>query len=208
MINSYSILLRGSETMIKHEMATKIAALACLAALLSGCGGKSKAEKCEEQYRSILGQLLCNLSDEVPNTQSQSAKGSGVTSAVSASIGEYEPNNLPDNANVLSLPAGTISGSVQKGDDASDFYVFTPPHSGSYRISVCEGICASAAQDDAVYVMVYDQSQTTIASTPVGTVSAQEVTAELTVGMAYYIEVNGYNADAFAYDYRLDVERD
>ncbi len=194
--------------MNKRELTTKIAALACLAALLGGCGGKSKAEKCEEQYRTSFGQLLCNLSDAAPNTQSSSAKGSGVASAPTAAIGEYEPNNAPDNANVLSLPAATINGSVLKGDDASDFFIFTPTQSGSYRFSVCEGICEGAAEDDAVYVMVYDQSQTTIAGTPVGTVSTQEITAELTAGMAYYIEINAYNADAFAYDYRLAIGRD
>lgn len=194
--------------MNKHETMAKITALACLAILLGGCGGKTKAEKCKEQYRTSFGQLLCSLSEKPPTTQDGSAKGSGVTSAPTASIGEYEPNNLPGNANALSLPVSTINGSVRQGDDASDFFIFTPPQSGSYRFSVCEGVCDGAAEDDAVYVMVYDQSQTTIASTPVGTISAREVTADLTAGMAYYIEVNGYNADAFDYEYRLAVELD
>ena len=52
--------------------------------------------------------------------------------------------------------------------------------------------------------MIYDQNQTTIASTPVGTMARQEFTVELAAGLAYYIEVNGYAA-ADRYDYVLAV---
>jgi hypothetical protein len=37
-------------------------------------------------------------------------------------------------------------------------------------------------------------------------VERQELAAELTAGVAYYVEVNGYNADTFAYSYRLAID--
>ncbi len=52
--------------------------------------------------------------------------------------------------------------------------------------------------------MIYDQNQTTIASTPVGTIARQEFAVDLTAGFAYYVEVNGYAA-ADRYDYQLAI---
>jgi len=128
---------------------------------------------------------------------------------------EYEPNNILGNANVMMIPGtspGTsefvaIKGSVQQQADASDHFIFTPPQSGSYRLYICEATCEAAAEDDAVYVMIYDQSQTTLASTPIGTTAKQEVDVDLIAGFAYYVEINGYNAGEFRYDYELAVAR-
>ena len=53
--------------------------------------------------------------------------------------------------------------------------------------------------------MIYDQYQTTITGTPVGTITRQEIAADLTAGFAYYVEVNGYNSGGAIYDYRLMV---
>ena len=123
-----------------------------------------------------------------------------------AAVTEYEPNNVLNNANIVSLPAGSqLEGSVSSIDDASDFYIFTPTRTGTHTILLCGDTCDAAIEDNAAYVMIYDQNQTTIASTPVATIASQEITAELTAGFAYYVEVNGYNAGAFNYDYRLAV---
>jgi hypothetical protein len=134
-----------------------------------------------------------------------SANGSAATSSLAA-VAEYEPNNVLNNANIVSLPAGMqLEGSVHSDDDASDFFIFTPTRSGTHTILLCGDTCDAAIEDDAAYVMIYDQNQTTIASTPVATIASQEITAELTAGFAYYVEVNGYNAGEFNYDYRLAV---
>ncbi|HSG96430.1 MAG TPA: hypothetical protein VLA11_00370 [Woeseiaceae bacterium] len=180
-----------------RTLATRITALACLATLLGGCNDSDRIDECLEYYHAPLIQAICMATEEAPAAPVGTAKDSGVT--------EYEPNDVLDNANVLSISDLSIAGSVQRGLDGSDFYIFTPPTSGSYRISVCEGACDGTAQSDAIYIIVYDQSQTTIAGTPIGVIEEQEVAAELTAGMAYYIEVNGYNTHAFAYSYRLTI---
>lgn len=201
--------------MDNYTTTTKIAALACLAVLLSGCGGDDKKKEQEQNncFNNILSLVDCIVSPSGSNGSPSGKPESGVTSAATASFGEYEPNNVLDNANVLSIPihasgSTAIEGSVHKDDDASDFFIFTPQQTGPYRFSVCEGTCDEASEDDAVYLMVYDQAQTTVESTPIGTISRKEVSAELVAGMAYYVEINGYNADAFAYDYRLTASGD
>ena len=192
---------------------SKTLAAICLLALLGGCGGEDDKKKGCKNKRTPLGQAFCYITSDAGKSQGDTSKDSGVTGIPTASFGEYEPNNILDNANTLALPvhgSGTtaIAGSVHKDTDGSDFFVFTPSRTGSYRFSLCEGICDEAAEDDAVYLMVYDQTQSTIASTPIGTPSAKEVSADLAAGMAYYVEINGYNADAFAYNYRLTVSGD
>ena len=51
--------------------------------------------------------------------------------------------------------------------------------------------------------MVYDQSQSTIASTPLGSVVKQQLGVDLLAGLAYYVEVNGYNTGPSTVDYKL-----
>jgi hypothetical protein len=175
-------------------------------ALLAGCGGGDKKKKseptCLDSVEIFLGCVLF----------SESGTESGLASAPSgASFDEYEPNNLLANANLLSLPAMstdaaepvTIGGSITSLVDTTDFFIFTPPASGAYRLFVCEASCDTAAIDDAFYLMVYDQSQTTIAATPVGVAAEQSVDVDLTAGLAYYVEINGYNAGNVRYDYQL-----
>jgi hypothetical protein len=146
----------------------------------------------------------------------------GTSSMVSAAAGgkaenldqasEYEPNNILDNANVVTFPAGStdestglrLSGAVQASSDIADYFVFTPTHSGAHLIYLCANTCDESLEDDSAYIMIYDQNQTTIASTPVGTISKQEFAVDLTAGFAYYVEVNGYAA-VDRYDYRLAI---
>ena len=126
---------------------------------------------------------------------------------------EYEPNNTLDNANPVQFGAVAsevlasieIVGSVQDDSDPSDFFVFTPNRSGYYSVYLCADSCDERLIDDAVYLMVYDQSQTTIDGTPVGTVEEQRIEVELTAGLAYYVEVHGYNTAAMSYDYKLVI---
>ena len=60
-------------------------------------------------------------------------------------------------------------------------------------------------QSDEVYLMVYDQSQSTIASTSVGAVEEQRFAVDLVAGLAYYVEINGYNTGSTAEEYRLVI---
>ena len=128
-------------------------------------------------------------------------------------INEFEPNNSPGNANVVTLPTGPIDtsvgliidGNVQSATDAADYFIFTPNRSGVFSAFLCAVTCAEILQDDAVYMMIYDQSQTTIAGTSVGSIVPQELAADLTSGIAYYIQVQGYNTGEESYDYRLVI---
>lgn len=53
--------------------------------------------------------------------------------------------------------------------------------------------------------MVYGQSQSTLASTSVGSVETQHLGVELVAGLAYYVEVNGYSTGSTAEDYKLVI---
>jgi len=126
---------------------------------------------------------------------------------------EYEPNNTLDNANPVQFRSAAadehigleITGTVTRTADASDFFVFTPPRSGAFLVYLCADTCGEPLQSDAVYLMVYDQSQSTIASTSMGGMQVQQLSVELVAGLAYYVEVNGYNTGASTLDYKLVV---
>ena len=126
---------------------------------------------------------------------------------------EYEPNSTLDNANPVSFRSAAadehigidITGTVNQADDAADFFIFTPPRTGHFLVYLCAETCTESLQSDAVYLMVYDQSQTTLASTPVGAVETQHLGVDLVAGLAYYVEVNGYNSGPTTADYRLII---
>ena len=126
---------------------------------------------------------------------------------------EYEPNNTLDNANPVGFRAASsdehigmdITGAVNSTDDPADFFIFTPPRSGHFLVYLCSDTCTETLQTDRVYLMVYDQSQSTVASTPVGSVETQHLGVDLVAGLAYYVEVNGYNTESTTEDYKLVI---
>jgi hypothetical protein len=196
-------------TTAEFRKSSRLALIMCLAAALSGCGGgddKKKSDNNNTCYDNPIIFFFCVVTSESDSGDTGAlATGSGSTSSVAA-VAEYEPNNILNNANTVSLsPDMQLEGSVRSNDDAADFFVFTPTQSGTHTILLCGDTCDQGVEDDAAYIMVYDQNQTTMASTPIATLTRQQVTTELTAGMAYYIEVNGYNANAFDYNYRLAV---
>ena len=139
--------------------------------------------------------------------------GGSTQTAVIQRVYEFEPNNSLDNANVAEFPTAPsesrvgvdIVGSVQQTDDESDYFIFTPTRSNWYSIYVCSDTCSELLASDTVYVSLYDQYQTTIDSTPIGTAEEQFLSAELTAGLAYYVEIRGYNTGPDTYDYRLAI---
>ncbi len=203
------------------------ATLLGLLAILAACGGDKKEEPvpCTENIIILIICSILSSDSPVPNEGPVSANDSsaaGKSLAPAGVIGEsteivqvdeFEPNNVLDNANIVTFPSSLaevstgveFKGSVQSIDDAADHLIFTPNRSGSHHIYLCADTCAESLEDDAVYIMIYDQNQTTIAGTPVGTITRQEIAADLTAGFAYYVEVNGYNAGGESYDYRLMV---
>ncbi len=126
---------------------------------------------------------------------------------------EYEPNNTLDNANPIGFRSAApdehigidITGTVNQADDAADFFIFTPPRTGHFLVYLCADTCTESLQSDAVYLMVYDQSQTTLTGTPVGAVETQQLGVDLVAGLAYYVEVHGYNTGSVTADYKLVI---
>ena len=124
---------------------------------------------------------------------------------------EFEPNSTLNNANPVSFRNATseehigieITGSVSQTDDRSDFFILTPTRSGHFLVYLCDGPCSNILHSEQVYLMVYDQTQSTIASTPLGSVVKQRFGVDLVAGMAYYVEVNGYNTGSSPVDYKL-----
>lgn len=177
--------------------------------ILGGCGGDDKKKEDNACFDNILFFFLCAASSsDDPGTTGKLSTDSGLASEATAiaSFDEFEPNNVLSNANVVAFPNGAeLAGSVQSGEDNTDYFIFTPDHSGLYRIFLCADTCSDALEGDSTYIMIFDQNQTTVASTPVGTMARQEVVADLTAGLAYYVEVNGYNVGEERYDYRLAV---
>ena len=197
-------------------------ALLGMLTMLAACGeggGKEKKKSGNDCVKNPLIFIVCVIvsGTSAPELGPNVGSDSNVTAAAgdSANIGqfsEYEPNNLLDNANIVTIPGGTadkstslhLSGTVQGTHDVADFFVFTPARSGAHLIYLCADTCDESREDNSAYIMIYDQNQTTVASTPVGTMTRQEFAVDLTAGLAYYVEVNGYGT-ADRYDYRLAI---
>ncbi len=139
--------------------------------------------------------------------------GSGNRALFINRFAEFEPNSTLDNANNVHFPSAPLNasaavemtGTVKQDDDPADFFIFTPLRSDTFAVYLCEETCVEQVEGDSVYIAVYDQSQTTIASTPIGTVAKQIFTVDLTAGLAYYVEINGYNTGPDSFAYKLIV---
>ena len=192
-------------------------ALICMLPLLTACGG-------EEKSNCSVGDLVKHLCINVAIEQAVSGSGSsGGTSMlgndsdgtpqVISEYNEYEPNSSLNNANPMQFPvtdADTNAGIrvvavVHDTEDISDFFVITPNRSGTYKLSIRTGNAPFTATAESAYLMVYDQSQTTIDSTPVGVDELLQLNVNLTAGLAYYVEVHGYETYSVHYAYTLTI---
>ncbi len=192
---------------------------------LAACGAPEDKQTCS-QTLAVLTAGLCLIGEVTyssgpssqPPTGSDSDSGSGTippppgsNTVVIRRVTEYEPNSTLNNANPVAFRTASadehvgidITGSVSQSDDASDFFVVTPWRSGHFLIYLCTETCGTTLDSDQVYLMIYDQSQNTIASTSVGSVVTQRIGVDLYAGLAYYVEVNGYNSGSSTVDYRL-----
>ena len=139
--------------------------------------------------------------------------GSGNRALFINRFAEFEPNSTLDNANNVHFPtapsdasaAVEMTGTVKQDDDPADFFIFTPIRSDTFAVYLCGVSCVEQVEGDSVYIAVYDQTQTTIASTPIGTIAEQIFTVDLTAGLAYYVEINGYNTGPDSFAYKLIV---
>ena len=201
-------------------------------AVLAACGGSNDEPRCS-QTLAVLTVGLCLFGQvsysSAPDSQVQppppATSGSSSTPPAPSStppapssntvvmhrLVEFEPNSTLNNANPVAFRNATaekhigieIIGSISQTDDTSDFFIFTPPRSGHFLVYLCDESCRETLHSEQVYLMVYDQSQSTIASTPVGSVVKQQLGVDLLMGLAYYVEVNGYNIGPSPVNYKL-----
>ena len=184
-------------------------------AALAACGGSEDEQRCS-QTLAVLTAGLCLLGEVTYSSTSTSGSSStppppSSNTVVMRRVVEFEPNSTLDNANPVAFRNATadkhigieITGSVSQTDDSSDFFILSPPRSGHFLVYLCDESCGEALHSEQVYLMVYDQSQSTIASTPLGSVVKQQLGVDLLAGLAYYVEVNGYNTGPSPVDYKL-----
>jgi len=177
--------------------------------MLTGCGGGESKNRCEtDSFLVVIGCFV----DLLPGSKSSqgfaptdvNGDGGKISAPVSVVDGmakithvdEFESNNSPGNANILYLPAAhsanpvgiEIAGSVNSESDAGDFYILTPTRSGAHTIYLCAESCAEILQDDAA-----------------GTVEVLSLTADLVAGLAYYVEIHGYDTGGERYDYLMTI---
>ena len=184
-------------------------------AALAACGGSEDEQPCS-QTLAVLTAGLCLLGEVTYSSTSTSGSSSippppSSNTVVMRRVVEFEPNSTLDNANPVAFRNATadkhigieITGSVSQTDDSSDFFILSPPRSGHFLVYLCDESCGETLHSEQVYLMVYDQSQSTIASTPLGSVVKQQLGVDLLAGLAYYVEVNGYNTGPSPVDYKL-----
>ena len=211
----------------KSRTFPKWAASLALAASLSGCGGGGDSEDCGGDWAvALTGGLSClgkvtrtsppppppppPPPAQPPTTEPPPEKSNRVHMQ---HFDEFEPNDILDNANAVffrSAPATdhigiAVQGSTGKDTDKADFFVFTPTRTGPYLVYVRHEGDDDIAVTDAVFIAAYDQSQSTMEATPLGTVAEQILTVEFTAGLAYYVEVNGYNSATSGFNYELVI---
>jgi hypothetical protein len=195
-------------------------ALICILPLFAAC------EEEEDQFCNFidLATSLClnkviegAITGTLPTTGGGGSSSGGTSNQTAINVrsfDEYEPNNTLDNANPVYFPP--TGGSTREGikvlgvvrdiDDVSDFFVFTPTRTSDYSISVSSGNCSCAAIANGRYLMVYDQSQTTVASTAIGTDETLALKTKLNAGVAYYVEVNGTDTLGVHFVYELFIQ--
>lgn len=130
-----------------------------------------------------------------------------------ARYAEYEPNNIPENANPVAFPIVSgdtvpgieITGGVRDVSDVSDYFILSPNQSGHYAIYLCADTCTEHPTDSMVAIRVIDQFGTVMAGNPLYEESTKIVTAGLDAGVPYYIQVFGFDTGGQEYPYKLVI---
>lgn len=195
------------------SICTRLAFLALLSGL-AACGGNSEKEQACDQaakgYFPILNGLACVFGATENGTAKPSDSGTTGSAIESQSfgyqVGEYEPNTSLNNANPIALNSASVAvaGSLAFANDAVDNFIFTPTQSGNYNVYLCAETCDQALEAGNLGLMILDQSQTTIAATPLGAAGDKTLAVKLDAGVAYYTEVSTLGANA---NYRLAITR-
>lgn len=129
---------------------------------------------------------------------------------------EAEPNDSLQSANLLTFAvqaaserlASDIAGSISGLDnDADDFFIFTPPFSGSYEIYLCNDpiACLRGTSTESFFLSLSNQHFEKIGGTNGGTLGKQLLLFELEAGLPYYIGVHAWETVSPAWEYNLTI---
>ena len=117
------------------------------------------------------------------------------------------------NVRAVAVVEGEIgrSRSDQSGNtDRIDMYVFSPPVTDVYTLSLCKGSqeCSSGTVTDDYHLSLLDQNGVVLAQQPVGEERAQVFSARLNAGLPYYAVVTATTSPSESRIYRLTIISD
>lgn len=130
--------------------------------------------------------------------------------------GEIEPNDQLQLGSALIFPlpvamermatngAGAVNGA---NNDVDDFFVFTPPETGTYEVFLCNDplICVRGTKTEKWFLTLRNQGLEVIAETIGGVLQDQKVSLELQAGLPYYVGVHVWDTTATSWDYNLTI---
>ena len=182
---------------------------------IQGCTPRSYEEL--SQYGYGCRETLPTTTGSGSNTSGGGSPGETATdSSHPANIAryvEYEPNDVPENANPVAFPIVSgdtfpgieITGAVRDVSDESDYFILSPNQSGLYAIYLCADTCTEHPTDSMVAIRVMDQFGTVIAGNPLYEESTKIVTAGLDAGLPYYVQIFGFDTHEQEYQYTLVI---
>lgn len=181
---------------------------------IQGCTPRSYEEL--SQYGYGCRETLPTTTGSGGNTSGGGSGGTATDSTHPANIAryvEYEPNNVPENANPVAFPIVSgdtvpgieIIGTVRDVSDESDYFILSPNQSGLYAIYLCGDTCTEHPTDSMVAIRVIDQFGTVIAGNPLYEESTKIFTAALDAGIPYYVQIFGFDTQGDEYPYKLVI---
>jgi hypothetical protein len=132
---------------------------------------------------------------------------------------EAEPNDSHESANAIIFPnsisterlgadvAGSVSGMAGSISDLSDFFIFTPPKTGSYEIFLCNDplVCNRGTVSNIWILELRDQNFDPFALTNRYEVTELKLRVYLEAGLPYYLWVRVYEASWENWNYNLTI---
>ena len=144
----------------------------------------------------------------VPLTVQSEAEFNDVIDAAQAVIVASETNFRA--IAVVEDEIGTPRSGQSGITDRIDMYVFSPPVTGVYTLSLCKGSqeCAGGTVTDDYHLSLLDQNGVVHAQQPVGEERAQVFSARLNAGLPYYAVVTATTSQSESRSYRLRIFSD
>ncbi|HSG61374.1 MAG TPA: hypothetical protein VLA24_08045 [Pseudomonadales bacterium] len=157
---------------------------------------------------------LCSGSPSSSSSGSTSNNNTTTTYSVFIEqVDEFEPNNTAENANPINFPTRLddslvgikITGTVHGSADTTDFFTFSPPSSKAFAVYLCLETCQDHPTDSLVAIQVLDQSLNLINGNPLEGESTKILTADLSEGLVYYLQLISIDTASADYPYELVI---